>query len=128
MILVVFAFLRSARATLVPVVAVSVSLVATFAVMYLLGYSLNIFSLMALTVATGFVVDDAIVVLENITRHLDAGKSPLEAALLGVAGGRLHGAVDERVADRGVCPDPADGRPGRPAVPRIRHDDHRLPS
>src|SRR3984957_8984308 len=82
-ILVVFAFLRSARATLVPVVAVAVSLVATFAVMYLLGYSLNIFSLMALTVATGFVVDDAIVVLENISRHLDAGKPPLEVALLG---------------------------------------------
>jgi multidrug efflux pump len=82
-ILVVFAFLRNARATLVPVVAVSVSLVATFAVMYLLGYSLDIFSLMALTVATGFVVDDAIVVLENITRHIDAGKSRLEATLLG---------------------------------------------
>jgi multidrug efflux pump len=82
-ILVVFAFLRSGRATLIPVVAVSVSLVATFSVMYLLGYSLNIFSLMALTVATGFVVDDAIVVLENITRHLDMGKSPLEAAIVG---------------------------------------------
>jgi multidrug efflux pump len=82
-ILVVFAFLRSARATLVPMAAVAVSLVATFGVMYLLGYSLNIFSLMALTVATGFVVDDAIVVLENISRHLDAGKPPLEAALLG---------------------------------------------
>ena len=82
-ILVVFAFLRNARATLVPVVAVSVSLVATFAVMYLLGYSLDIFSLMALTVATGFVVDDAIVVLENITRHIDAGKSRLDATLLG---------------------------------------------
>jgi multidrug efflux pump len=82
-ILVVFAFLRSARATLVPVVAVSVSLIATFAVMYLLGYSLDIFSLMALTVATGFVVDDAIVVLENITRHIDAGLSRLDATLLG---------------------------------------------
>jgi multidrug efflux pump len=82
-ILVVFAFLRNARATLVPVVAVSVSLVATFAVMYLLSYSLDIFSLMALTVATGFVVDDAIVVLDNITRHMDAGKSPLDATLLG---------------------------------------------
>src|SRR5215469_8382909 len=82
-VLVVFAFLRSFRATLVPVAAVSVSLVATFAVMYLLGYSLNIFSLMALTVATGFVVDDAIVVLENTSRHLDAGKSRLQAALLG---------------------------------------------
>ena len=82
-ILVVFAFLRNARATLVPVAAVSVSLVATFAVMYLLGYSLDIFSLMALTVATGFVVDDAIVVLENITRHMDAGMSRLNATLLG---------------------------------------------
>jgi multidrug efflux pump len=82
-ILVVFAFLRNGRATLVPVVAVSVSLVATFVVMYLLGYSLNIFSLMALTVATGFVVDDTIVVLENISRHLAGGMSPLEAALLG---------------------------------------------
>src|SRR6202000_1229892 len=82
-ILVVFAFLATGRATLVPVVAVSVSLIATFAVMYLLGYSLDIFSLMALTVATGFVVDDAIVVLENITRHMDAGMSRLEATLLG---------------------------------------------
>ena len=82
-ILVVFAFLRNARATLVPVVAVTVSLVATFSVMYLLGYSLDIFSLMALTVATGFVVDDAIVVLENISRHMDAGKSRLDATLIG---------------------------------------------
>jgi multidrug efflux pump len=82
-ILVVFAFLRNARAMLIPVVAVTVSLVATFAVMYLLGYSLDIFSLMALTVATGFVVDDAIVVLENITRHMDAGMSRIEATLLG---------------------------------------------
>ncbi|KJC56481.1 nodulation protein [Bradyrhizobium sp. LTSPM299] len=82
-ILVVFAFLRNARATLVPVVAVAVSLIATFAVMYLIGYSLDIFSLMALTVATGFVVDDAIVVLENITRHMDAGMARMEATLLG---------------------------------------------
>jgi len=82
-ILVVFAFLRDARATLVPVAAVSVSLVATFAVMYLLGYSLDIFSLMALTVATGFVVDDAIVVLENVARHMETGMSRLDATLLG---------------------------------------------
>jgi multidrug efflux pump len=82
-VLVVFAFLRNGRATLVPVVAVSVSLIATFAVMYLMGYSLDNLSLMALTVATGFVVDDAIVVLENITRHLESGMSPKEAALLG---------------------------------------------
>ncbi len=82
-IVVVFAFLRSLRATLIPVVAVSVSLIATFAAMYLCGYSLDNLSLMALTVATGFVVDDAIVVLENITRHIEAGMSPLEASLKG---------------------------------------------
>jgi multidrug efflux pump len=82
-IVVVFAFLRNLRATLIPVVAVSVSLIATFAAMYLMGYSLDNLSLMALTVATGFVVDDAIVVLENITRHLEEGLSPLEAAIKG---------------------------------------------
>ncbi|HUN96711.1 MAG TPA: efflux RND transporter permease subunit, partial [Bradyrhizobium sp.] len=82
-ILVVFAFLRNLRATFIPVVAVSVSLVATFGVMYLVGYSLDNLSLMALTVATGFVVDDAIVVLENVTRHIEDGMTPLEAALKG---------------------------------------------
>jgi multidrug efflux pump len=82
-IVVVFAFLRNLRATLVPVVAVSVSLIATFAAMYLMGYSLDNLSLMALTVATGFVVDDAIVVLENITRHIENGMTPLEASLKG---------------------------------------------
>ena len=82
-IVVVFAFLRDIRATLVPVAAVSVSLIATFAVMYLFGYSLDNLSLMALTVATGFVVDDAIVVLENINRYIENGMSPLEAALKG---------------------------------------------
>jgi multidrug efflux pump len=84
-IVVVFAFLRSLRATLVPVVAVSVSLIATFGAMYLCGYSLDNLSLMALTVATGFVVDDAIVVLENITRYIEEGMSPLEASLKGAA-------------------------------------------
>jgi len=82
-ILVVFIFLRSARSTLIPSVAVPISLVGTFGVMYLLGYSIDNLSLMALTVATGFVVDDAIVVIENITRHLEAGMQPLEAALVG---------------------------------------------
>src|ERR1700730_4669793 len=82
-IIVVFAFLRNLRATFIPVVAVSVSLVATFGVMYLIGYSLDNLSLMALTVATGFVVDDAIVVLENVTRYIETGQSPLEAALKG---------------------------------------------
>src|SRR5580698_6069096 len=82
-IVVVFAFLRNLRATLIPVVAVSVSLIATFAAMYLMGYSLDNLSLMALTVATGFVVDDAIVVLENITRYIENGMTPLEASLKG---------------------------------------------
>ncbi|MBD8167409.1 multidrug efflux RND transporter permease subunit MdtC [Erwinia persicina] len=83
-ILVVFVFLRSGRATLIPAVAVPVSLIGTFAAMYLCGFSLNNLSLMALTVATGFVVDDAIVVLENISRHVEAGMKPLQAALQGV--------------------------------------------
>jgi len=82
-IIVVFAFLRNLRATLIPVVAVSVSLVATFGAMYLMGYSLDNLSLMALTVATGFVVDDAIVVLENVTRYIEDGMSPFQAALKG---------------------------------------------
>ena len=81
--LVVFLFLRSGRATLIPAVAVPVSIIGTFGLMYLLGYSLDNLSLMALTVATGFVVDDAIVVLENITRHVDEGMPRLQAALLG---------------------------------------------
>jgi multidrug efflux pump len=84
-ILVVFVFLRSGRATMVPSVAVPVSLIGTFAAMYLLGYSLDNLSLMALTVATGFVVDDAIVVLENISRHIEAGMPRMEAALKGSA-------------------------------------------
>ena len=82
-IMVVFLFLRSGRATLIPAVAVPVSLIGTFGVMYLLGYSLDNLSLMALTVATGFVVDDAIVVLENTTRHLEGGMPRFQAALQG---------------------------------------------
>ncbi|HZE96401.1 MAG TPA: multidrug efflux RND transporter permease subunit [Planctomycetota bacterium] len=82
-ILVVFLFLRNWRATLIPSVAVPVSLIGTFGVMYLAGYSIDNLSLMALTIATGFVVDDAIVVIENITRYLEEGLSPLEAALKG---------------------------------------------
>ena len=82
-IVVVFLFLRNPRATLIPAVAVPVSLIGTFAVMYLLGYSLDNLSLMALTISTGFVVDDAIVVMENITRHLENGMKPFAAALKG---------------------------------------------
>ncbi len=82
-VLVVSAFLRSARATIIPAVATVVSLLGTFGVMYLLGFSLNNLSLMALTVATGFVVDDAIVVLENTSRHIEQGMDRFRAALLG---------------------------------------------
>ncbi|MGZ4787846.1 MAG: multidrug efflux RND transporter permease subunit [Terriglobales bacterium] len=82
-VLVVFAFLRTVRATVIPGIAVPLSLVGTFGVMYLVGYSLDNLSLMALTISTGFVVDDAIVVIENITRHIENGMRPFQAALLG---------------------------------------------
>jgi multidrug efflux pump len=82
-VMVIFFFLRSLRATIIPSVAVPLSLIGTFAVMYLLGYSLDNLSLMALTISTGFVVDDAIVMIENITRFLEEGMPPLEAALTG---------------------------------------------
>ncbi len=82
-VMVIFLFLRSWRATIIPSVSVPLSLIGTFAVMYKLGYSLNNLSLMALTIATGFVVDDAIVMLENISRYLEEGMAPLDAALKG---------------------------------------------
>jgi multidrug efflux pump len=84
-VLVVFVFLRSPRTTMIPSVAVPVSLIATFGVMYLCGYSLDNLSLMALTISTGFVVDDAIVVIENITRYLEQGMKPFAAALRGAS-------------------------------------------
>lgn len=82
-VLVIFLFLRNIPATIIPSLSVPLSLVGTFAVMYLAGFSLNNLSLMALTVATGFVVDDAIVMIENIARHVERGESPLQAALKG---------------------------------------------
>jgi multidrug efflux pump len=84
-VLVIFAFLHSPRATLIASLAVPISLVGTCAAMYLLGYSLNNLSLMALTIATGFVVDDAIVMIENVSRHIEDGLPPMEAALQGAA-------------------------------------------
>ncbi|HEY1525329.1 MAG TPA: multidrug efflux RND transporter permease subunit [Candidatus Angelobacter sp.] len=82
-VMVIFIFLRNLSATIIPAVAVPLSIVGTFAVMYLLGYSLDNLSLMALTISTGFVVDDAIVMIENIDRFLEEGHSPLDAALMG---------------------------------------------
>ncbi len=84
-VLVIFLFLRSLYATIIPSVAVPLSLVGTFAVMYVLGYSLDNLSLMALTISTGFVVDDAIVMIENISRYIEAGDPPMQAALKGAA-------------------------------------------
>ena len=82
-VMVIFLFLRNLSATIIPSVAVPLSLIGTFAVMYLLGYSLNNLTLMALTISTGFVVDDAIVMIENIVRYIEQGDKPLEAALKG---------------------------------------------
>ncbi|PYU02102.1 MAG: multidrug transporter subunit MdtC, partial [Acidobacteria bacterium] len=82
-ILVVFVFLRNVWATVIPSIAVPLSLVGTFGVMYLFGYSLDNLSLMALTISTGFVVDDAIVVIENIARHMEGGMKPFAATMLG---------------------------------------------
>lgn len=82
-VLVIFLFLRNVRATIIPSLAIPLSIIGTFGVMYLLGFSVNNFSLMALTLAVGFVVDDAIVVLENIVRHMEKGESPMQAALKG---------------------------------------------
>jgi multidrug efflux pump subunit AcrB len=82
-VMVIFLFLRNLWATVIPSVTVPLSLIGTFAVMYLLGYSLDNLSLMALTIATGFVVDDAIVMVENVTRYLEQGDTPLRAALKG---------------------------------------------
>src|SRR6202040_3159092 len=82
-VLVIFVFLRNVRATIIPSLSVPLSLVGTFGAMYLLGFSINNLSLMALTIATGFVVDDAIVVIENISRYIEEGESPLAAALRG---------------------------------------------
>ena len=127
---VIFIFLRSVTATIISSLTLPVTMVATFAVMYLLNYSLDNLSLMALTLSVGFVVDNTIVMLENIVRHMEMGKSPMQAAFDGskevaftivamtvVAGGDLH-------------PGPVHGRPGRAAARRVRgHDrrrDHRV--
>ena len=82
-VMVIFLFLRNLRATVIPALAVPLSIVGTFGVMYLCGYTLNNLSLMALTISTGFVVDDAIVMIENISRYIEDGDSPLDAALKG---------------------------------------------
>ena len=118
----VFLFLRNLWATIIPSISVPLSLLGTFGVMYLLGYSVDNLSLMALAISTGFVVDDAIVVIENITRYLEMGFSPAMAALKGakeIAFTVLSMSVS---LDCGVHSDSADGRNRRPSVPRIFRD------
>ena len=119
--LVTFVFLRNIPATIIPSVVVPLSLVGTFGVMYLAGFSINNLTLMALTIATGFVVDDAIVMVENIARYLEEGATPMQAALKGAAqiGFTLVSLTD--LAHRGADPAAVHGRRRRPAVPRVRH-------
>ena len=109
-IFVVFAFLRNGRATFIPSVSVPVSLIATFGAMYLIGYNLDNLSLMSLTIATGFVVDDAIVVIENIMRHIENGMQPMAAALHGVEEIGFTVLSNEHLADCRVYSDSHDGR------------------
>ena len=118
-VMVIFLFLRSVSATVIPSVAVPLSLIGTFGVMYLLGYSLNNLSLMALTISTGFVVDDAIVMIENISRYIEMGEPPLDAALKGLGADRLHDRFVDRVADRRADSAAVHGRHRGPAVPRV---------
>ena len=125
-VLVVLLFLRTVRATIIAGVALPLSLIATFGVMWFCGFSLDNLSLMALTIGTGFVVDDAIVMIENIVRHIEKGESPFDAALRGAREIGFTVISLTHVADRGVHPAAVHDRPGRPHVPRVRADaDHR---
>ena len=121
-VLVIFAFLGSLRATVIASVAVPISLIGTFGLMYLMGYSLNNLSLMALTIATGFVVDDAIVMIENISRYIEEGEAPLHAADQGRDADRLHHHLADGLAGRGADPAALHGRRRRPALSRVRGD------
>ena len=121
-VLIIFAFLRKVWATAIPSVTVPLSIIATFGVMYLFGYSLDNLSLMALTIAVGFVVDDAIVMIENIVRYIEAGDNAFDAALKGA--GQIGFTIISITfsLDRRVHPVALHVRDRRPAVPRVRHD------
>ena len=122
---VIYLFLHNGSATLIPALALPFSILGTFAVMQVLGFSLNNLSMMALILSIGFVVDDAIVMLENIVRHIENGESAVRGGAQGIEGDRLHDPDDDHVAGGGVHPDPVHERRSRPAVPRVRGDDHR---
>ncbi len=119
-VMVIFAFLRTFAATIIPSIAVPLSLVGTFGAMYALGFSLNNLTLMALTISTGFVVDDAIVMIENITRYVEQGDPPLKAALKGAEQIGFTIMVAHGVADRGAHSAAVHGRHHRPFVSRVR--------
>ena len=121
---VIFLFLHNGSATLIPALALPFSILGTFAVMQVLNFSLNNLSMMALILSIGFVVDDAIVMLENIVRHIEDGESPLEAALKGSKEIGFTILTMTDVARRRVHPDPVHERHPRPAVPRVRRHDH----
>jgi multidrug efflux pump len=120
-VMIIYLFLRNVPATIIPAVAVPLSLVGTFAVMVFLDFSINNLTLMALTIATGFVVDDAIVVIENISRYIEKGEKPLAAALKGRRD-RLYHYLADLLADCGADPAAVYGRYRRATVPRVcRH-------
>ena len=119
-VMAIFLFLRNLRATIIPSVAVPLSLVGTLGVMYLLGFSLNNLTLMALTIATGFVVDDAIVMIENIVRYLEEGETPLQRRAERREANRLHDHLADGLADRGADSVAVHGRHCRAVVSRVR--------
>ncbi len=121
-ILVIFLFLRNLSATVIPSLALPMSIVGTFAVMYILDYSLDNLSLMALILSVGFVVDDAIVVLENIVRHMEMGEEPLPGGPDGLPGDRLHHLIHDPVPGCGLHPGLFHGRHPGPAAARICRD------
>ncbi len=121
-VMVIFLFLRNLSATIIPSVAVPLSLVGTFGVMYLLGYSLNNLTLMALTISTGFVVDDAIVMIENIVALYRGGRASAAGRAEGRRTDRLHDYLADDLADRRADPVAVHGRYRGPPVPRIRRD------
>jgi hypothetical protein len=123
--MVIFVFLRNFWATVIPAITVPLSLIGTFAVLYELGYTLDNLSLMALSIAIGFVVDDAVVVIENIVRHMEGGLSPMEAAQR-IAGDRLHHRLDHVIPNRSVHPLISDGRLCRQAFSGICHHGERF--
>ena len=121
----IFIFLRNVAATIIPSLTLPVTIVGTFAVMYLLNYSLDNLSLMALTLSVGFIVDNTIVMLENIVRHMEMGKTPMQAAFDGSKEVGLHDRRDDGVAGRGVHSRAVHGRHRRTPAERVRGDDRR---